>query len=354
MSSSDSNHMSYAEAAKSTPSQSAPAEASEASVLSRVWSIPLVSSSISAINDTLNSNPYTRSPYAAAVGISSSAYNLTKPIQQRLPLQTLDGYANKVMDAVESRYPYPFHAKPEEITNYLQQQKQNTNKTLDEKVRSPAYQMAQGIDQRFTPIVDYFQLAVDHTNNGTNGTDGHANDAESKYQYQRALALSHRLKDNIYGYSNEQLKQIQTQNALVQRATDTAQHIQELASSTFTQAQSRVHGLSENMLSTLQNLQTSTSASASHLRNELSSPQLQKNYQEISAGLSTTITHLRDIVSKKDVTVQEKVTLMANEVAERVSPLLARVREAIAGQPKDTIPVQKTKRTRQAQGKKQA
>jgi hypothetical protein len=311
--------------------ESTPSSSSGLSILSRVYSIPLVASSVNTINEALSNNAYTRSPYSAAVGISSTAYKYVEPLQARLPLRTIDDYANKVMDAVESRYPYPFHAKPEEVADYLRQQRENvyttTNKTLDEKVKSPAYQMASGIDQRFTPVVDYFQVAVDRLDHEGNS---HATD-ESKYQYQRAYNLSHRLKDQIYIYSNDQLKHLQAQNALVQRATETAHNVQALASSSISHAQTRVHDLSESMLATLHKLQASTSSSASQIQSQLSPPQIQKSYQEISAALSSTIMDVRGILAKKDATLQEKVSLMATEVGDRVSPLLSRIRKVIAG-----------------------
>jgi hypothetical protein len=85
---------------------------------------------------------YTRSPYSTAKGLSTTAYKYAEPLQVRLAplIIQADGYANKAVDVVQSRYPYPFTAKPEEVAMLA-------SKTIDEKVKTPAYNVAQGIDQ---------------------------------------------------------------------------------------------------------------------------------------------------------------------------------------------------------------
>jgi len=77
----------------------------------------MISSSLETINGALLSNTYTRSPYSTAKGLSTTAYKYTEPLQVRLAPLILqaDGYANKAVDVVQSRYPYPFNAKPEEV-----------------------------------------------------------------------------------------------------------------------------------------------------------------------------------------------------------------------------------------------
>jgi hypothetical protein len=111
-------------------------------ILTRVAAIPMISSSLETINGALLSNTYTRSPYSTAKGLSTTAYKYTEPLQVRLAplIIQADGYANMAVDVVQSRYPYPFTAKPEEVAMLA-------SKTIDEKVKTPAYNVAQGIDQ---------------------------------------------------------------------------------------------------------------------------------------------------------------------------------------------------------------
>ncbi|KAF9459671.1 hypothetical protein BDZ94DRAFT_1267751 [Collybia nuda] len=315
----------------------------EFTIFSRVAAIPMVSSSFQTIDGALLNNAYTCSPYSAAKGISNAAYKLSEPLQARLaPLIThADGIANYAVDVVEQKYPYPFKAKPEEVASLVRESRQSASdyahRTIDEKVKTPAYTVAQGIDERLTPIVDYFQVAVMRIHNSESGP---STPPDAKYQYQRALALSKTLKDDIYLYSNDQLKQIQRQSVLVQRATDTAHAITNLASSSITQAQTRIHALSDNMLCELHKLQSTTASisaslqesvhnSASQLQSQIP-PQLQETYHELSNNLSASAAELREIIMKKDMPLQEKVGCVGHEVRERIAPLLEAVRKGIA------------------------
>jgi hypothetical protein len=65
--------------------------------------------------------------------------------------------------------------------------------------------------QRFAPIVDYFEHAVSKFNHPDAGT---STPSDAKYQYQRALVLSKTLGENLYVYSNDQLKHLQAQSVI--------------------------------------------------------------------------------------------------------------------------------------------
>lgn len=127
--------------------------ATELTILTRVASIPLIADSLGAVHQTLSTNPYTRSPYATAQGLSKYALGYTEPLQKTIAplLVRADGLANKGLDVVESRYPYPFKTPTEDIVKDLRgrsdQARDIANKTIDEKVKSPAITVAQGIDQ---------------------------------------------------------------------------------------------------------------------------------------------------------------------------------------------------------------
>ncbi|EIW54800.1 lipid droplet-associated perilipin protein [Trametes versicolor FP-101664 SS1] len=300
----------------------------ELTILSRVGSIPLVADSLSTIHSTLTNNAYTRSPYATAQGLTQSALSYTEPIQKRLaPILTkADGLANKGLDAVESRYPYPFQTPTEDIIKDLKghsdHAKDVANKTLDDKVRTPAYQVAQGIDQRFAPIVDYFAVAVNKFH--SNGTEDKPTESpEAQFQYQRAYFLTKDLRDQLYTYSTEQINQIKTQSVLVQRASATASSLSELASSSYGAAQSRVHSLSDTMVAELQKVQASTAALPATL---------QASFHDVSANLTSTINELSAILTSPEP-VPEKVQKVRDTVQQRVQPILdtatARVQEVL-------------------------
>ncbi|TFK28740.1 hypothetical protein FA15DRAFT_664777 [Coprinopsis marcescibilis] len=322
----------------STPS--ATPSAPEITVLTRVASIPMIHSGLETLNGTLSTNSYTRSAYTAAKEFSTAAYKLSEPVQIKLAplIASADGYANKAVDVVESRYPYPFKATPGDVVELVRERKQTAsdfvNVRIDENIKSPAFAVAHDLDQRIAPLVDYFEKTVSslmHSEPGPSSPD-------TKYQYQRALALSRTLKDSVYEYSTEQLKHIQAQSVIIQRATETAQSINSLATESVSSAQARVHALSESMLGELQKLQTQTSTLAASIQNTINSsksqiqtqlgPQIQQTYSEISSALTHAITDLSDIL-KKDVPIQEKVGLVRDEVRERVGPFLETVKKGV-------------------------
>ena len=129
----------------------------ELTVLSRVASIPLVATSLGTIHNTLSSNPYTRYPYATAQGFSKAALGYAEPLQKTIAplIVRADGLANKGLDVVESRYPYPFKTPTEDIFKDLKgrsdQARDIANKTIDARVKTPAFTVAQGIDQVWFP-----------------------------------------------------------------------------------------------------------------------------------------------------------------------------------------------------------
>uniref|UniRef100_A0AAD7TYP4 Lipid droplet-associated perilipin protein n=1 Tax=Trametes cubensis TaxID=1111947 RepID=A0AAD7TYP4_9APHY len=302
-----------------TETQQAPPPAQpELTILSRVGAIPLVADSLNTIHSTLLNNPYTRSPYTTAQELSKSALSYAEPIQKHLaPLITkADDLANKGLDAVQSRYPYPFETPTEDIIKDLKGRsdhaKDVANKTLDEKVKTPAYQVAQGIDQKFAPIVDYFAVAVNKLHSNGNADKPAEPPAEAKFQYQRAYFLTKELRDQVLTYSTEQINQIKTQSVLVQRASATAQSLSELASSSYGAAQSRVHALSDTMLAELQKVQASTAALPGTL---------QASFHDISANLTSTINELSTILTSPEP-LPEKVNKVRDTVQERVQPIL--------------------------------
>ncbi|KXN84053.1 hypothetical protein AN958_00503 [Leucoagaricus sp. SymC.cos] len=303
--------------------------------LTRVASIPLVSSSLGAVDQTLSSSPYTRSLYPVAKELSSTAYKYTEPFTIRLAplISRADSYANKAVDVVESRYPYPFKAKPEEVTEYVRERRQSAaesiNQSIDEKVKSPALHVASEIDHRFAPIVNYFEVAV---NRITNPNEPGPSSPDTTYQYQRALALTR----TLYGYSNDQLRELQTHSALLQRATETAYSISSHASSSLASAQNRVNLLSDKMLSELQNLQASTASLSTSFQNTATSTvqahipsHVQEAFANFSHDLSTAASELSSTITARDILLQEKAGKVASEVRERIVPLLGSLGKAL-------------------------
>jgi len=299
-----------------TQSQSPP----EVKIISRVTAIPLVACGLGTVHSTLTNNAYTRLPYAYAEELSKTALSYTEPLQKRLAplITTADGYAIKGLDAIESRYPYPFKTSPEDMVKDIKGSRDHAydvaNKTIDDRVKSPAINVAQGIDQKLAPVVDYFAVAVERVQSATGSpTEGSVLNGEPpKYQYQRVFVLSKELGDQLYSYSAEQINQIKAQNALVQRATEAAQNINAIASTGYGAAQEKVHGMSDVMLQELQRVQASTANLPTAVQNA---------FNDISTPLSATIHDLSAILTSSDP-MNEKVQKVRVTVQDRVQPIL--------------------------------
>ncbi|KAJ7224089.1 hypothetical protein GGX14DRAFT_424170 [Mycena pura] len=273
-------------------------------IFNRVAEIPIIAYTIHTVSTTLSENRYTSPGYSAAKGISASAYEYSTPIQARLaPLMvSVDGYANRVVDVFQSKYPYPFEAKPDEVATYVRERsqsasefiagrRQSASETLEKRVTAPARSAVCSIDQRFTPIVDLLEnTAVERLHTS-------AAPADTQYQYQRVYFLSKNVTSQLYEYSN--------QTVLAQRASQTAGSIAEFMHT----AHNRVDAISNSLICELQNLQASLTATGAAASNEV----------------GETISTLRSIVATPNLPVSEKVTKFSAEVQWRLTPLLERL-----------------------------
>ncbi|TFK48951.1 lipid droplet-associated perilipin protein [Heliocybe sulcata] len=299
------------------------------SIVNRLGSIPLIHDSLTTLHSTLASNAYTQRPFLTAQDLTVIAYHkIGEPLQTRLApiLVKADGYANKAVDVVESRYPYPFKTPTEDIVKDVKARSDGARdvatKTIDDRVKKPVAGVAQGIDQRFAPLVDLFELYVSKLHAQLPETPATQHPIESPtYQYQRAYALTVNLRDSIYVYSKEHLEQIESQSTLLQRAAATAQNISTTASSSYSTAQQKVHTLSDTMLCEIRTIQSSTAALPAHLQHTL---------HDLTVALSSTAHQLSGILTQ-DAPLSTKVVQIRETVQERVQPLLEGLNARVEG-----------------------
>lgn len=85
--------------------------------IDKVNGIPIVHDSLGYAHSVLSSNPYTAYVYSTGLGLGSTVYDYSKPIQARLApiLVRADGLALKGITVVESRFPYPFQTSTEDV-----------------------------------------------------------------------------------------------------------------------------------------------------------------------------------------------------------------------------------------------
>jgi len=279
-------------------------QAPDVTIVNRISSIPLVSSSLSSIHNTLSTSPYTASPYATAHAVSLAALGTATKYSQTPMIASLvvraDGIANAAVDVVESRYPYPFKATPEEARDAA-------TKTVEVRVVQPATRVATDIDQRFTPLIDFIEAYLQKMGSQQN----FSTHEKPTYQYQRAIDISRNVRDNLYAYSGSHYNALKEQNALVHRATDTAALLSQGA-----------HALSERMIAELQTIK----AASANLP-----AQVQSSLHTLTQELGSTIGELKGIVSDKELAAGEKVARVRHTVEERVKPVLEATKDSLVG-----------------------
>lgn len=125
-------------------------------ITSRVLGIPCVSSGLDTIHSTLSTSPYTKAAYQTTQSIALSAYGtaarVSSPVYPTLQpvITAADGYASKGFDTLHSRFPYPFEASPETIYADIKKAPEDAKnvayKTIDERIKAPAYGLVKGVD----------------------------------------------------------------------------------------------------------------------------------------------------------------------------------------------------------------
>ena len=108
--------------------------------------------------------PYTQRIYLTSTLLAYSVYNTaahvpapvyTHPKAQAY-LVLADSYVAKGLDAVEAKIPSLFHLTPEMVYNDLkwapEQAKEAASKTINEKIKAPAYCLAAAADQVSMPF----------------------------------------------------------------------------------------------------------------------------------------------------------------------------------------------------------
>ncbi|KAJ7579875.1 hypothetical protein C8J56DRAFT_283360 [Mycena floridula] len=304
------------------PSSSSP----ELTSVKRFSRIPLVEFAINYVDQQCNT--LTPTPYATVKNISGSVIALSQPILSiASPIVSFaDSIGNRALDIAEHQAPVCFQLKPEQVSEYVQSQKENVSglvRNRADSVTKAIDGVGKGIDGRCAPVVNVFEKVVKRLDSEGKPTSP----VQSEYQYQRAIALSRDLRENIYHLSAAQWNQIQTQSVLVQTLNERAQALTNAASSAASSAQVQLNEGYKQVQSEMQKLQKVTNdISASISSNMQIPPSIHQAYNESSARLEQTISVLRER-AMSDQPLQAK----AQAVAADVQKVLAQLRDALAG-----------------------
>ncbi|KAH7345145.1 hypothetical protein B0J17DRAFT_638565 [Rhizoctonia solani] len=315
-----------------------PAEPPHLTSVDRVGKIPVVNDTLATINSILSQNAYSKGLYSTAQAYSERAYNLSQPVQTRLApvIGRVDGYANKGLDVLESRWPYPFHVTTEEVVGTLRQgpdaaydlaatYANAATKVYEDRVKTPAYVLVSKVDSTLlAPIVDRFEVVVNKFHkdvpSSPSSASSSSSDSEgaSERQYARAYRLSLDLKDQIIVISSEQLKQLQQNNIYIQRATESLYNLTNGITNLSHGSSSRAHHLAQSVLAELESIQHMVQSRKEALPGQ---------YATLKEAVGATLSEVRGIVHEADVPVGEKAVKVRDVVIARVQPVLHQVVE---------------------------
>ncbi|KAG8705166.1 hypothetical protein FRC09_003121 [Ceratobasidium sp. 395] len=306
----------------------APAHPPQVTSINRVGKIPLVNDTLASLNAILSQNAYSKGLYSTAQAYSERAYSLSAPVQVRLApvIGRADGYANKGLDVLESRWPYPFQVSTEEVVGTLKQgpdvaygvyaaYANAASKAYENRVKAPAYGLAVRADSTLTPIVDRFEVVVsklhkEAPSSSSSSASSGSSDSEvtSERQVARAYRLSLDLKDQIIVLSSDQFKQLQQNNVYVQRATDTLYNLTNGVTSFSHESNVRAHQLSQSILSELESINHMVQSRKEALPGQ---------YVALKEAVGATLGEVRGIINEANVPVGEKAVKVRDVVIGR-------------------------------------
>ncbi|KAI5886874.1 uncharacterized protein SCHCODRAFT_02515753 [Schizophyllum commune H4-8] len=278
-----------------------PSPTGELTIFRRLYGIPLVAAALDKLHETLSTNVLTAKPYAVAQGISVVAYKCWQPVQRRLAplIARVDDFANATFDLAETRFPYLFYATPEDIMDAAYTTRatffDDARTTLDEGIKLPALHVAEGIDERLAPLLDYYEDHIEPLGHKcarsarANNTELH----ETQYQYQRALDLTKALLERIASLPCDQWQQT---SFLLQRSVI------------------QVQELSDAMLTQLHTLQQTISYLATSMQRSVAAAQKQLTITLVEAAnaLSATLADLQNVLTSEELTAGERIDRIAS------------------------------------------
>jgi len=153
---------------------------SETSSLQRLHGYPVVKDTLDHAYSLVQSNPYSSAAYTRVEALSQSLLARLEPLQKRLPLETVDGYAQAGLDYVEKKFPGV---------------KAQTNVIVDKawnKPTSEAYGVAKtyadGIQSRISPVTDQLSARIGQTQESLHALQGRLSAAVANVPRDKASA----------------------------------------------------------------------------------------------------------------------------------------------------------------------
>lgn len=325
---------------------------------SRVLGIPLVSHGLDTLHSTLSSSPYTKGVYQTGSGLAQSAYDtatrvtVASPVYPRLQpvITAADGYANKGLDTIQSRFPYPFETAPEKVYSDLKKAPEDAKsvaiKTIDERITTPAYGLAKGVDSRLAPLVDLLEsiltkLHASPPHSPSPSTSAASETIGDKAQVTRAKELVFGATDHIIELTTEQAKALREQNVYIHRAAEQAASINAHLSAHYQnaqagvsvykgkgvelgkEAQAKVYALSQSMVAELEKVQNTTASLPA---------QIQTTFKPLTEEIGATLTEMKTVLTSQEegLGVGEKAGKIGHVIKERIGPIVEKGKQVYA------------------------
>ncbi|KAI5886837.1 uncharacterized protein SCHCODRAFT_02602614 [Schizophyllum commune H4-8] len=225
----------------------------------------------------------------------------------------VDDLANTIFNLAETRSPHLFYAPPDDSLARLTKHAtsfDDARTMVDKGIKGPALHVAEGVDERLAPLVDYYENQIEplsHKSAGSTRAKEHIEGDEMQHQYQRAINLANALTKRVTSVPSSPLQQttFPSQRSVIQ-----------------------VQDLSDTMLEQLHALSITFPCLATSLHRSVSAPQKQLMITLVEAAnaLSAIIANLQATLASKDLTTGEHIDRAADFTTARITSPLERMR----------------------------
>ncbi|SGY45358.1 BQ5605_C001g00276 [Microbotryum silenes-dioicae] len=286
-------------AATAPVEQSAAGAAHETSI-QRVSGYPVVKDSLAQAHALVTSNTYSDALYQRASGLSQQILEQLKPLQDRLPLQTVDSYANATLDFVEQRFPL---VKSETGELF------KTARRPADDAAGLAKSYADGIQSRLSPVTHEFSTRI-----------AQGQDTLHALQEKLSSTIASLPRDKQFATDavNSIFKEIESLSSYVKT------NVSELVSPGHRGAYTR------QRISLINLLGSRSSSQPAHA---------QARAQPLIDEVAKATSHIREELNKPDTNLSTKASNILSYTQSQVSPLLNSLKEIVIKKKEQAVEV---------------
>ncbi|KAM0787417.1 hypothetical protein ACM66B_003500 [Microbotryomycetes sp. NB124-2] len=250
----------------------------------RACNYPVVKDALTQANSIIHSNTYSGALFDRATQLSVQILNALEPLQKRLPVETLDNYANSTLDFVERKFPQV----KSETGDLIKQARKPAD---DAAGLAKAY--ADGIQSRLAPVTNEFSARI--------------------AQGQETLhALQERLHSTIASLPRDKASAQETLNSVLKEVESLSAYLTKNAKEIPSAAQARAQPLIDGISEATAHIRAEITKSDVPIKTKVANI-LEYSQQQITPLLNS----IRSIVSQKKAAVDEQAAPVVDEVADK-------------------------------------